>query len=297
MDTMENVRSDIVHSKWAISMIFKCEIEIDKGTHKKIEEGLEEMVRLEFRKWDTFKLKYGLLNDKAYFELMEDIKWRKRGMEVVVIKDGKEVAAAFGTMYYGAFTSRFYKIVTEEWEMNINTQVFILAVFSDLNGDMNKWPLDRRDNIRKVVEEFYSIFDQVKILAKGLEEIPEEIIAENEALIEKSLNADLMTVMTIGCLLSMHEEEAKMYFPVNKIISKSQKMTNIKVKFDQRHADLVGMHYIVTNAGAMIGIFGGRIYGGIPEEAWKIIHEFMGIKDVQKWTLISLSGESEDFQH
>jgi hypothetical protein len=37
----------------------------------------------------------------------------------------------------------------------------------------------------------------VKILAKELEEIPEETIAENEAIIEKSLNIDLTTVMIL----------------------------------------------------------------------------------------------------
>jgi hypothetical protein len=174
--------------------------------------------------------------------MLEKRKLAERVMDIELVEDSKSMLAVFGDKSYGSISTEFYQKLVKDNKINIDTQVWMLGMFSGLNKNIYMWESDVYAKMFGIVKDFYSIVEQVKSSYEGI-----------------VLSHDLKILMFVGCLLSIHEEEAKKYFPVNKIVSRNQVMTDIKVFYRQIEADFAGMLYIITTMNIMIGMFGGRL--------------------------------------
>jgi hypothetical protein len=118
---------------------------------------------------------------------------------------------------------------------------------------------------------------------------------------------DLKVMMFLGCLISLNEKKhreqdviatqvtPKKYFPVSQIVSKTQKISELKMIFEQELADMDGIHFVITNVGYTVGIFWGRLYGCVLEELrTEFINMAPSVMSLQVWTLMVLSGEKWD---
>jgi hypothetical protein len=96
----------------------------------------------------------------------------------------------------------------------------------------------------------------------------------------KTLEQDMLNVIKKTKKLNQksfsNQEPDVRYFPINQFIDGNQKMTEMCIRYNSEVANEEGMNVLLTSVGAAVGIFGGKIFGEIPEEL--LIKKFGGVK-------------------
>jgi hypothetical protein len=139
LEALERVRFYDVENRLEICKFFGHEIGLDKGSKKKIEEGLEELVISEYHKWKKIKSEKGNMKYRNYCKMIEEKEKANRAMDIELVENGTVMLAVFGNKSFGSIPLKFYQKLVSENDINIYTQVCMLGRFSGLKGGSISW--------------------------------------------------------------------------------------------------------------------------------------------------------------